>query len=310
MQRSGTNFLWRLLLEHPYCHVGSVGEDFLLKHSDLLQRYSQRLFDHWTPEWRQRYDNTPDTILAQLGRSLISLIERPYYLYSSEAMASETNREGETADTENASLPQRLITKTPSVNHLDKFFKLFPDANLIIVVRDGRSVVESGMKSFGWSFEAAVRQWNQAANTIIRFDTAHRQTGNAYLIVKYEELLVNPIDQMTRILSFLQLPKGSYNFEKINELPIYGSSEIRESENAVHWKPVRKNKNFDPTQRWRQWDKRKHRRFNWIAGEAMEYFDYGLEPATGGSDFPRILNRWHDIIYRARIALKKTSRFC
>ncbi len=179
-QRSGTNFLWRLLLNHPHCHPGSVGEDFLLKHAHFLSEYSQSLFNNWTDEWRARYKNGSDTVLAQLGESLIHLIKKPYDLYTSAESGQDLNPVAETADY----LSRRLVTKTPNVDNLDLFFKLFPNAGLIVIVRDGRSVVASGMKSFGWDFETAARQWASAARKIIQFDEAERGKDKRYRAIQ------------------------------------------------------------------------------------------------------------------------------
>ena len=44
------------------------------------------------------------------------------------------------------------MTKSPSVAHLDRFFAFFPRARLLILVRDGRSVAQSAIDTFGVEF--------------------------------------------------------------------------------------------------------------------------------------------------------------
>ena len=80
---------------------------------------------------------------------------------------------------------KKLITSTPSVENIHNFFKLFPNVPLLILVRDGRAVVESGVRSFNWNYEQAIREWNRSAQTIIRFDQEMKGTGHPYRIVKY-----------------------------------------------------------------------------------------------------------------------------
>ena len=44
---------------------------------------------------------------------------------------------------------RRLVAKTASVRNVDRFFTFFLRAHLLILVRDGRSVVQSCMSTFG-----------------------------------------------------------------------------------------------------------------------------------------------------------------
>ena len=55
-------------------------------------------------------------------------------------------------------------------------FDLFPDDYLIVLVRDGRAVVESKQRSFGETFESAAREWAAGAETILRFAREHAST--------------------------------------------------------------------------------------------------------------------------------------
>lgn len=64
--------------------------------------------------------------------------------------------------------------------------RLFPRAYLLILVRDRRAVVESKVRTTNGDFESAVRQWAEAAGTIVRFDETTRGSGFRYLIVKYD----------------------------------------------------------------------------------------------------------------------------
>ena len=81
------------------------------------------------------------------------------------------------------------MTKSPSVRHLDRFFAFFPRARLLILVRDGRSVVQSAMDTFGWDFERACRAWAEAANTIDRFQQSESARADRWRIVRYEDLI-------------------------------------------------------------------------------------------------------------------------
>lgn len=249
LPRSGTNFLLDLLRAHPDCGPPvPIWEDFLLYHADLLVRYVDRVFSRWNPRWG--VDETHrDRLLARLGSGLISFL---------------------TEQTES----KRIVTKTPRVENLSHFFKLFPDAHLLILVRDGRALIESGIKTFNWHRESAIRKWTEAARTILDFDETNRESALKYRIVRYEDLWGDLEPQLRRILDFLGLDSCVYDFEAATRLPVRGSSAIPEGDDDVHWKPVAKAPDFDPTSRFRRWNRAKHERFNWVAGRYLKRFGY------------------------------------
>ncbi|MBU1028973.1 sulfotransferase [Patescibacteria group bacterium] len=159
--RSGTNYLYNLLNLHPQTlGRGLLSEDFLLHFSKSLQNYKDQLYDLYRqhPTWDVENNIcTKKEFLGFLGRGLLDYLESPYIKNGVVKVGSA------------ATDPRLLITKTPSVRGLKRFFKLFPKAKLIILVRDGRSVTESGVKSFSHSYESLMQRWVQAANTIIEF---------------------------------------------------------------------------------------------------------------------------------------------
>lgn len=248
--RSGTNFLWDLLRLHPHLSAprAPVNEDFLVKHSDHLARYAADVRKHWK-KW-DRSDDIPNEILAALGRGLLDFMQ-------------------EDPD-------KRLITKTPTVVNLKHFHALFPQAQLILLVRDGRAVVDSGMRSFGWDLDTAAHRWKAAADDIRRFE---KSEVRPYHLVRYEELLHDLEGTIKQILGFLDLDITAYDFEAATTLPVRGSSTFhRRSGHKVSWRPVAKTDNFDPAARWKQWDEGMLRRFDYIAGDRLQYFGY--EPTS------------------------------
>ena len=54
---------------------------------------------------------------------------------------------------------RRLVTKNPSVIGIERVFTFFPTAQVIILLRDGRAVVESCLRTFAWDFDLATRRW-------------------------------------------------------------------------------------------------------------------------------------------------------
>lgn len=247
--RSGTNFLSDLLGLHPDCgRPAPVWEDFLAHHLDLLTEYVEAVCRHWrgwgdTREAEQKLSHA-------LGEALIAFLDSRHE-------------------------QKRTVTKTPSVRNLGRFFSVFPNAHLIILVRDGRAVVESALRSFGGSFEARVRHWAEAARTILRFDDEMRGKEFRYIIVRYEDIWRDLEGELRRIFGFLALDAAVYDFEAAAKAPVRGSSVLGRKDGTVHWDPVHRTAQFDPLRRWADWPRARHKRFNWIAGRYLRAFGYG-----------------------------------
>lgn len=288
LPRCGTNFLMDLLCSHPDCAPPApIWEDFLVTHADLLARYVDRVSQRWNRRWGE-IDSLRDQLMTHLGVGLTSFLD-------------ERSGAGRTA------------TKTPRVENLEWFFKLFPKAPLVILVRDGRSVVESGIRTFGWNREWATHKWVEAADRILEFDRKHRKTDARYRIVRYEDLCENLEKELRGILDFVGLDADLYDFEAASQLPVRGSSTIREDGSEVHWKPVAKPKNFDPVSRYSHWTRAKHERFNWIAGQSLERLGYTPQRVPSASALWAAWNlilgvRWQAIRLLGPIYLKLKAR--
>ncbi len=248
-QRSGTNFLFDLLCLHPDCGAPSRNwEDFLLDKSDLLADYVRSVFLGWRR--RGTADEVEDLLYEHLGSGLI------------EVLASRVKE-------------MRVVTKTPSVRNLKYFFRFFPRAYLLILVRDGRAVVESRVKSFGESYETAMRRWAAGADTLLRFQESADRARQRYLIVRYEDLWKEPHQELRRIFGFVRLDPDRYDFNAAVDLPVRGSSTFHGAESRYHWKPVEKTADFDPLGRANHWSASTRERFEWIAGGKLERLGYG-----------------------------------
>lgn len=251
LPRSGTNLLSRLLQLHPDCEVPDpIREDWSLEAADLLIEYTRATYEHWArePRWGV-YEALEGELLRSLGGGLLSLLT---------SLAQE----------------RRLVTKTPSVKNLPIFFDLFPEAYLLILVRDGRDVVESATRSFGRDSDEVAYMWAEAARTIRAFDQAHKGDVPRHMVVRYEDLVQDMERTMSRVFGFVGLDTAAYDFERAEHLPVYGSSTFRGGADHVHWEPVTKTGDFKPVRRWANWSRRQHERFNATAGDLLSVFGY------------------------------------
>jgi sulfotransferase family protein len=294
LPRSGTNYLWGLLLLHPDCGGARepVKEDLFLDHSDHLTGFVAAVRDAWDPSWGTFDNGLLDQLCAGIGEGLIS------FLWTDRV--------------------RRLVTKSPSVRHLDRFFAFFPQARLLILIRDGRSVVQSAIDTFGWDFDRACRDWSEAARAVRSFERRESSGGERWRIVRYEDLVDDPEGQMRAIFAFLNLDPSRYDFDAARGLPVRGSSVYGRKGSAVHWTAVPRNEGFAPKERWRSWTDAQLERFDWLAGEQLIDLGYAASRrrfSTLGS-INHIMQdwRWHAFrtarraLYRARVQLALRSR--
>jgi len=280
MPRCGTNFLSNLLLLHPDCIPrDKVWEDFTIAHADLLLRYSDRVTRHWDPEWGVT-GQTRNEFNHSLGSGLTSFLT----LHSR---------------------GHRVVSKTPRVDNLELFFRFFPYAPLLILVRDGRAVLESGIRSFGWNREANLHSLSSAARKIVDFRRDHDASVHRYRIVKYEDLWQQPAQEMREILNFLDLAADDYDFEKAAQLPIRGSSDlVHQDEESLHWDPVDITSDFDPLSRFEHWSPAMHYRYNRVAGKHMEALGYKRVDTGSTSLFRRLWNLGLDAAWLLKAILR------
>lgn len=259
-RRTGTNYLQQLLEIHPAVHVLSaskLGEDYLLLHAHHLEAYSSAVCHTWNRQWG--YDPRLEGELRRaLGDGIVRFMHR--------ALPEPPPPEARV-----------IVAKTPSTRNVGLLPSSIQDARIIIIVRDGRSVVASMMKGFRRGFDDAVRTWAEGAREAMEFRKAHPGGENrVYTIVRYEDLLERQEETLRRVFEFLELDAGEYDFEAARTAPLVGSSFVTKGE-QVDWKPVEKPKDFDPRRRFAHWTRADHERYHWIVGDLHEALGYDVE---------------------------------
>lgn len=280
--RCGTNYLHDLIRLHPDCESGSsvIEEDNLVANAHLLTKYVDGVARWWKQHWGAEELKAEKEALAQhIGDGLIAFLQ-----------AQVERRKLLSGKHAGNCRPRRLVTKTPTVKNLGLFFRLFPTSHLIVLIRDGRSVVESAVRTFERPYAHAAREWAESAQIIQ--DYCEQEQGKRFLLVRYEDLYGNVEKELRRIFEYLQLDPDSYDYAGAANLPVRGSSTLRGQPSAhdvpwvargIHWDPVEKPANFNPVERWANWSRSKHERFNWLAGERLEKFGYVRKTYTGAS---------------------------
>ena len=167
----------------------------------------------------------------------------------------------------------KILLKQPSVKNLSYFPSVFPRQSLVVIVRDGRDVVSSKIKTWPHiDFETACHSWNTAAREIIACEE-HFKKEEFYTRIRFESLLNNRESILRALLHKISLPLDNYPFEALEKLPIRGSSETA-NKGDPHWKPVPASSRFNPVGRWSNWSDKMKRTFGKIAGESMNLLGY------------------------------------
>jgi hypothetical protein len=185
-----------------------------------------------------------------------------------------------------------LITKTPRADRLPLYPWLFPGQPLLVIIRDGRSVVESAVRSFGWTYGKAIERWGRGARRILEFDRDQRHGSCRYLVVRYENLVTDVEAEMNRVLSFLRLDPADYDFDAARAMPVRGSSTLKSQGQSLHWQPVPKGSGFDPLRRASAWTPRLHRRFERIAGMYQQLLGYSRADEARPGIVSGLVDRW------------------
>lgn len=254
MQRTGTNFLSDLLVAHPdVVSMAPVMEDNLLRHSDILRSYTDRVAHSWTQSWGVP-DSERESLLVCLGQGISSYVAK-------------------------RDLSNHVVTKMPSVDSLAMAEHLLNSATVLVLVRDGSDVCESIHKSFGWSYERAMRRWASAADQILEFDHLFADHPN-YQLVRYETLVSSPHETVSEILETCGLDVASYDFAAIADMPVRGSSTLKASGQSVHWDQVEKTEEFSPMSRSAGWDAKLRGRFSYLAGEQARLLGYTCDDSA------------------------------
>jgi Sulfotransferase family len=282
-RRSGTNFLSAVLSCHRDCAPPQpVWENFLLEHADLLGAYAKRTAAYWLASW-----GDIEPLRAALARSVAHGA-----LEFLQSLAGD----------------KRVVAKTPSVQNLHLAPELFTGAQLLLLVRDGRSVTESYVRGFGWSHERAMRTWARGADTILAFtgQPPSETAGVEHRLVRYEDLVEDFDGEVTTLLEFLRLDRDRFDYSAASGLPVLGSSfASEEHDGSLDWRVVEKTGDFDPVRRFAHWDRRLHERFEWLAGDQLERLGYQRVVSGDASRTSAYRNRALDAAWPVRVTVER-----
>lgn len=114
------------------------------------------------------------------------------------------------------------LEKTPDhLLHLNEVLRIFPDAPIIIVLRDSRAVTSSLVKAAkGWgsnwapkSYKNAAIRWYIYMRAFTEWEKTH--PNHPHLVIRYEDALLEPAETIKSILEFLKLNADNQIVQKM-----------------------------------------------------------------------------------------------
>ena len=250
MPRSGTNYLERLLCAHPGCEASGAPREWpALACADAIRPFE-----------------------AALARRHASN-DGPPYLWLAYALAGQLNA------LRAASRAEAIVLKDPHVRHLGLLDAVMPREKAVLVLRDGRRVIDSTLRTWpprrlGRTFEDLCLEWAAAATAAL--DHAERASPEAVRLLRYEDAAADPAGVARGLLEWLGLDPCGLPAGLVEETPVLGSStHSRDASGAVGWAPVERPEGFDPARRPVEWPRRRERVFARICGPAQARAGYG-----------------------------------
>jgi predicted GIY-YIG superfamily endonuclease len=172
---SGTTLVYSLLTAHSNISCGNE-TDFLVNLREIVEgKYWKKL---------EQYDLEKNYWYGQLANFFDSF------------KAEYAVKQGK----------KRWADKTPCYTaHLDFIYTLFPDCQIIHIIRDGRDVVRSHQNRWGYrSALKSIRVWREYITHAREFGKT--LNSKQYLEVRYEELVQQPETSAKALFEYLEEP--------------------------------------------------------------------------------------------------------
>jgi len=153
---------------------------------------------------------------------------------------------------------QRILLKCPHVQYLNLAPIIFPNAKIVLCLRDGRDVADSTLRTFKRrslarkTLAQIAHEWSLATDAVLSFDKSGENAHPNVHVVKYEDLVQTPEVIVPALLEFTGLSLGSYPIDTVETLPVRGSSRSDQPD-TTRWEPQDRSRKFNPIGRWEGW---------------------------------------------------------
>lgn len=251
MPRAGTVFMGHLLSLHEkfHLHPNELWEVPVLSPINNLLAYERDFFSGYPPN-RDRM--LPHDLLPLFGCGIAA-----YFNHFVEP-------------------GKQALIKETDVQNLNYLPTLFPGIRVLLMLRDGRDLVHSTIKSWPHrKFDEVCHTWATCTQSVIDFNKRHQHDNNV-MLVKFENVLDEKEKFVRDFCAQFNMNTEQYAFDKINDIGVLGSSTLKKGEN-VDWKPIEKPKGFRPTGHWLNWSVKQKQVFKKIAGDVLIASGYATD---------------------------------
>ena len=197
---------------------------------------------------------------------------------------------------------KRLVIKEPSVENISLVYKFFPKSYVIILVRDGRDISASSMRTnfakppkfifsrpstyryvfHGHPLKTLSRGWHEASNTIIEFTENIKKSEfeKRCIVVKFEDLVQGIKNEsksiFQKIFHSIGCDDGYCDWNGLFNIKVRGSSFVGiTKDGTLNWSESQiKTAEFNPIGRWKFWTKKEINIYETIAGDSLRYWGY------------------------------------
>jgi protein-tyrosine sulfotransferase len=244
MPRSGTVYIGELLRRHPdlYAYPYHLWEFPALQMVGEVRQLQRKFLLAYKPNVGKLAN---EEFLPLFGASLIA------YLY------------------EQAPANRRVLVKMPSAQYLQYFFSMFPNEQVLVLIRDGRDIVSSTLRTWPrLNFIQVCLRWNRSARAVLgALDHFKQDRCHGYWVARYEDALADPEAFVHEACKHHDLDSSIYPFEQIDTIRVIGSSKL--AQGKVTWRHLKRPANFRPGEYWRQWSSLRKAIFKAIAGRSL-----------------------------------------
>lgn len=270
MGRSGTNYLARLLLNHPdvvrprghwELPLFDVSEYFVSFHTAFLQRRKAGRIDHSFKEFARSFG---EGLMSELQERVLHPADHAKF----------------------------LLHKNPATLGIEYFEHFFPKGKLIFLIRDGRDNLNSllgvaGFADKGWHPKRYAhialfsRKWAHSAQRMLNYATTPEKHC---IVVKFEDIYREPNVILSQLSKYIGLHKDPQWLEKATNMTVKGSSFYTKVDSSfaeiatggTEWEEIPKTEQFQPVGRWKNsWSALEKRLFFRIAGRELKALGYG-----------------------------------
>lgn len=252
MPRSGTVYLGQLLRLHPEIHAypHQLWELPALMQSPRVMGLAKGFLLEYKPNLGRMAEGD---FLPLFGASLLA------YLYEDSPPSS------------------RLLVKSPSVQYITHFYSMFPHEYLVLLVRDGRDVVHSTLRTWPkLTFLQACLRWRRSADAVLSAKDAFQGSReDQYFFARFEEAISDPSKFVRALCRHSGLDADRFPFDQIDSIKVIGSSKLTIPGETVEWRWLPKPKGFQPTGHWQKWPSTRKLMFKAVAGRQLMDLGYG-----------------------------------